>query len=104
MAARSGDGAARAKAGARRTAARAQAAACRLAPNGVATIARDAVAHAFDEIGGVAALAEWVKANEDNRKIFYTSLYPKLIALRQPPGETEKHEPIHEIRRIIVRP
>jgi hypothetical protein len=104
MAARSRNGTGRAKAGTRRTAARAQAAACRLAPSGVATIARDAVALAFDAIGGVAALAAWVKADEDNRKVFYTSLYPKLIALQVPAGEAEGPPPIQEIRRSIVRP
>ena len=66
------------------------------------TIARDAIAAAFDAIGGVAALAEWVKASEDNRKIFYTNLYPKIIS-SQLGGEPE-NPTIHEIRRTIVRP
>ena len=67
------------------------------------SIARDAIALAFEEIGGVSALAEWVKASEDNRKAFYTTLYPKLIALQAAGGETEQ-APITEIRRTIVYP
>ena len=72
------------------------------APGRLATAARDAIALAFDEIGGVAALAEWVKASEDNRKIFYTNLYPKIIS-SQAGGEAESPA-ITEIRRTIVRP
>ena len=67
-----------------------------------ATMARDAIALAFDEIGGVAAFAEWIKASEDNRKLFYTNLYPKIIAIQ--PGEEPEAPPIAEIRRTIVRP
>jgi uncharacterized protein YidB (DUF937 family) len=64
--------------------------------------ARDAVAQAFEEVGGVAALAEWVEASDDNRKIFYATIYPKILSL-QTGGEAEV-QPIHEIRRTIVRP
>jgi hypothetical protein len=69
-----------------------------------ATIARDAIALAFEEIGGVSALAEWVKTSEDNRKAFYTSLYPKLIALQTAGGEAAEQPAITEIRTTIVRP
>ena len=84
---------------ARKRAARARSGA---APGGQATAAHDAIALAFDEVGGVPALAEWVKASEDNRKIFYANLYPKLIAI-QVAGDPE-HPVIHEIRRSLVRP
>jgi len=66
------------------------------------TLARDAIALAFDEAGGVAALAEWIMANADNRKIFYTNLYPKLIGV-QAEAEPER-ERIDEVRYTIVRP
>jgi hypothetical protein len=62
---------------------------------------REAIALAFDEIGGVSALAEWVMASDDNRKVFYATIYPKILAL-DPVGEPEP-EPITEIRRTIVR-
>ena len=66
------------------------------------TLARDAIALAFDQAGGVAALAEWIMAHEDNRKIFYTNLYPKLIGVQADPAPA--HEPIDEVRWTIVRP
>jgi hypothetical protein len=63
---------------------------------------RDAIALAFDEIGGVSALAEWVEASEDNRKIFYSTIYPKILSLEfggEPDGAA-----IDEVRYTIVRP
>ena len=63
---------------------------------------RDAIALAFDEIGGVSALAEWVAASDDNRKIFYATIYPKILALDF--GGGLDSEPIDEVRWTIVRP
>jgi hypothetical protein len=63
---------------------------------------RDAIALAFDEIGGVSALAEWVAASNDNRKIFYATIYPKILSLDFG-GEAEVPA-ITEVRRVIVRP
>ena len=63
---------------------------------------RDAIALAFDEIGGVSALAEWVAASDDNRKIFYATIYPKILALDFG-GEAEAPA-IDEVRWTIVRP
>jgi hypothetical protein len=62
----------------------------------------DAVALAFEQVGGVAALAQWVESSDDNRKIFYATIYPKILSL-QTPGAPER-EPIDEVRWTIVRP
>jgi hypothetical protein len=67
-----------------------------------ALTACEAVAQAFEEIGGVAALAAWVEESGDNRKIFYATIYPKILSL-QGGGELER-EPIDEVRWTIVRP
>ena len=72
------------------------------AAGAAATPAQEAIARTFDEIGGVPALAQWVKASEDNRKIFYANLYPKLIAVQV--GGDPEQPVIHEIRRSLVRP
>jgi len=63
---------------------------------------REAIAQAFDEIGGVSALADWVSASDDNRKIFYSTIYPKILALDF--GGESGREPIDEVRWTIVRP
>lgn len=46
------------------------------------TIARDAIAQAFDRIGGVEAFVAWIEGSEDHRKLFYATLYPKLLSLQ----------------------
>ena len=65
-------------------------------------VPRDAIAQAFDEIGGVSALAEWVAASDDNRKIFYATIYPKILALDF--GSEAEAPAIDEVRWTIVRP
>ena len=61
---------------------------------------REAIALAFDEIGGVSALADWVAASEDNRKTFYATIYPKILSLDF--GGDAEPEPISEVRWTIV--
>jgi len=65
-------------------------------------VARDAIAMAFEAIGGVAAFAEWIKASEDNRKTFYTNLYPKIFGSRT--GPDPESQRVHKIERVIVDP
>lgn len=92
MAARDVKGRERARARARDVAAR----------NRLATVPRDAIALAFEQIGGVSALAEWVNASEDNRKLFYTNLYPKIFGSRT--GPDPESQRVHKIERVIVDP
>lgn len=40
--------------------------------------AKEAFQMAFDQLGGVEAMAKWAKADPDNLKVFY-GLYSKLI-------------------------
>jgi hypothetical protein len=51
-------------------------------PDTAPTIARDAIAQAFDRIGGIEAFVDWIEASEDHRKLFYATLYPKLLTLQ----------------------
>lgn len=51
-------------------------------PDAAPTIARDAIAQAFDRIGGVDAFVDWIEGSEDHRKLFYATLYPKLLTLQ----------------------
>lgn len=51
-------------------------------PNRVTTAAKDAIAQAFDRVGGVDGLVDWIEASDDNRKVFYSSIHPKLIPVQ----------------------
>lgn len=46
------------------------------------TMARDAIAQAFDRIGGIEGFVDWIEASDEHRKLFYATLYPKLLALQ----------------------
>jgi len=72
------------------------------AKNKTTLIAKDAIAHAFEELGGVDALVKWAGLNDDNRRVFYGTIYPKLLPL-QLTGEGGGAI-VHEVRRIIQDP
>lgn len=48
-------------------------------PNKISRQAKEAIALAFEGIGGLPALIKWAKENKTNRMIFYTQIYTKLI-------------------------
>jgi hypothetical protein len=48
-------------------------------PNKVTASAKEAITLAFDNIGGVDALTEWAKTNQD---AFYTKVWPKVLPLQ----------------------
>lgn len=65
--------------------------------------AKDAIAHAAEELGGAARLAEWAKEDPSNERVFWGTIYPKLLPL-QLNGAGEGGEHIHKIVREIVDP
>jgi hypothetical protein len=50
-------------------------------PNKLTAAAKDAIAMAFERLGGVDALVEWA-SEEDNRKVFYAQIWPKIVPLQ----------------------
>jgi hypothetical protein len=51
------------------------------ATNHTTRLAKQAIAEAFDKLGGMEALVEWAKRDEDNLKVFYATIWPKIIPL-----------------------
>lgn len=51
-------------------------------PNKTTSIAKDALAFAFDKLGGQDALVSWAVSDPDNLKIFYQTIWPKLLPLQ----------------------
>lgn len=68
-------------------------------PNKVSGLAKDAVAKVFEEIGGIAQMAEWAK---ENPTPFY-NIYAKLLPL-QVAGEGGGPVQVEQIVRRIVDP
>ena len=71
--------------------------------NKTTTIAKDAIAQAADNLGGVARLTDWIKEDPLNERAFWSTIYPKLLPL-QVNGSGEGGEHIHIIERRVVDP
>jgi len=61
----------------------------------VGRYARGAVLYAFQEIGGAPSLAEWA---EDNKELFYTRLFPKIIARE---SEVTHHRTVDQLMDVL---
>lgn len=51
-------------------------------PNKLTRTALEAISFAAEELGGGERLVEWVKESKDNEKVFWGSVYPKLLPLQ----------------------
>ena len=66
-------------------------------------VARDAIALAFEAIGGVGrASPNGSKASDDNRKIFYTNLYPKIVALQPAEEARRRADPRNQAHHCLI--
>ncbi len=70
--------------------------------NKTTSMAKAVIAEAFESMGGVDALVLWACKNDEHRKAFYTSIYPKLLPL-QVTGEGGGPVAIQTIERRIVK-
>ncbi|NDE18532.1 hypothetical protein EBZ80_26860 [bacterium] len=62
-------------------------------PNKVSTEAKNAIALAAANLGGHNRLVDWVKEDPKNESAFWTSIYPKLIAVSVVgPGDDGSHK------------
>jgi hypothetical protein len=71
-------------------------------PNKRTKEAKQAIAEAFEKIGGTAALVKWANKSDDNRRVFYSQIWAKIIPL-QVAGDRD-NPLVTEIRRIRVEP
>lgn len=51
-------------------------------PNKTTQAAKDAIAQAAEELGGAVRLVEWVKEDTANERVFWGTIYPKLLPLQ----------------------
>ena len=67
--------------------------------------AKEAIALAADRLGGADRLVEWVKEDTSNERVFWGTIYPKLLPL-QVNGAGENGEHLHDavITINLVRP
>lgn len=74
-------------------------------PNKNTRLVKEAIAEAFDKLGGADRLLAWAKEDPDNERVFYTALLPKLIPVQtELSGRDGGPLQVAEIKRIIVDP
>jgi hypothetical protein len=57
-------------------------------PNKTTTLAKDAIAAAAAALGGEKRLAEWAGEDPQNERVFWGTIYPKLLPLTVDGGLT----------------
>ena len=65
--------------------------------------AKEAIAIAAEELGGTERLVEWAKEDPANERLFWGSIYPKLLPL-QVSGENGGPVQLETIKRVIIDP
>lgn len=50
-------------------------------PNRLTMQAKEAIAFAFDGLGGAQGLLDWANESDDNKRVFLTQLFPKIVPL-----------------------
>lgn len=67
--------------------------------------AKEAIALAADRLGGAERLVEWVKEDNANERVFWGTIYPKLLPLQvNGAGENGEHLVDATIEIKLVRP
>jgi hypothetical protein len=50
-------------------------------PNRTTRQAKEAIAFVFDGLGGAEGLLKWAQENDENKRVFLTQLFPKIVPL-----------------------
>lgn len=72
------------------------------APNKLGKAAKDAIAEAAEQLGGVNRLVSWSKEDPLNERAFWTSIYPKLIPVQIAGDKDNPLRTITRIERVIL--
>ena len=51
-------------------------------PNKTTTLAKNAIADAAEKLGGTNRIVEWAKEAPENERMFWGTIYPKLLPLQ----------------------
>lgn len=65
--------------------------------------AKDAIAEAAEALGGADRLVDWAKEDPANERVFWGTIYPKLLPL-QVSGENGDDIRLDVIHRLVVDP
>jgi hypothetical protein len=67
-------------------------------PNKLTTGAKEVIAQVAENIGGVARMTKWVRESKENERVFWTSIYIKLLPVQQ---AGDRDNPVQTTTKII---
>ena len=73
-------------------------------PNKLTTGAKEVIAQVAENIGGVARMTKWVRESKENERVFWSSIYIKLLPLQVAGGQHNPTHQVHKIECVIVDP
>ena len=73
-------------------------------PNKLTTGAKEVIAQVAENIGGVARMTKWVRESKENERVFWSSIYIKLLPLQVAGDQDNPLDLTHRIERVIVYP
>ena len=71
--------------------------------NAFTKTAKEAIEFAASKMGGGARLHEWVPTSEENEKLFWSSIYPKLLPLQTQISGVDGG-PLETVNRVEIVP
>lgn len=74
------------------------------AVNKTTRLAKEAIAAAAEKLGGEKRLVEWAQESAENERIFWQSIYTKLIPVQTEVTGVDGGAILHAIRREVVKP
>jgi hypothetical protein len=73
-------------------------------PNKLTTGAKEVIAQVAENVGGVARMTKWVRESKENERVFWTSIYTKLLPLQVAADQDNPIHQVHKIEYVIVDP
>lgn len=70
-------------------------------PNKVTSLAKDAISMAAEKLGGTDRLVEWVQEDSANERVFWGTIYPKLLPLQV---HGDGIAPIMAVTKVVLAP
>jgi hypothetical protein len=70
-------------------------------PNKTTAIVKDVIATAAEKLGGIKRIVEWAKEDKANERLFWASIYPKLLPFTVA-GDPNSPVEMVRIERVIV--
>ena len=73
-------------------------------PNRTTRAAKQAIEQAAEELGGVARLVAWVREDPANERVFWGTIYPKLLPLQLSGSEDSAFPTVTRIELVALTP